>query len=96
MIIADEAAGNVEKELDMHALGKLWALIYRSRVLPVKSVVVGKSCRKWRTCAVEAGKQSIGERGARCFAYETRLRRPLMDWPVLLLVKQRIKQITLL
>jgi hypothetical protein len=68
MIIPNEAAGDVEEKLDMHTLGELRTLIHWCSTLFIKSMVVGKACCEWRTRAVKAGEQSIGKRGARCFA----------------------------
>ena len=56
MIVANKAAGDVEKQLDMHALGELRALVYWRTIWAIKSVVVGKARCKRRACAVEAGK----------------------------------------
>lgn len=56
MVVANEAAGDIEKQLDMHALRKLWTLIQRRATLLVKSMVVGKACGERRAGAVETGK----------------------------------------
>lgn len=97
MVVADEAAGDIEEQLGVHALGEVVAIIGSYAMARIDTVVVGEASGAGRVVVVETLQQAVAEGGARGLAYEAGLRGGLVDAVVrLATVEERVEHAALI